>query len=384
MKPRAPSETLFLSRNREGAVTRALFLSPEPPLPGAGGGGLRSASLLEYLRQRYSVDVLDFNLRPHSKSFAAKAWRNSMRLLRGVPPLFDRYSGYEDQLSARLGGSKYALGVIEHFWCAGYAPILRDCCETLVLDLHNIESELARTHARAARWPASWASGRFAEAYQRLEREWLPRFDIVLTASEDDARLIQHPHMIVYPNALPEIPAPREPEENCIVFSGNLEYHPNIEAVRWFRTSVWPRIRERSPGLEWRLIGKNPDAVARWTSGDDRIRATGPVEDAVAEIARAKLAVVPLLSGSGTRFKILEAWAAERAVVSTPIGAAGLNASDGEHLLLAQGASALASAVLRLLDDPSLRAQLGQSGRALYLNRFTWPRAWESLSAAGI
>ena len=84
----------------------------------------------------------------------------------------------------------------------------------------------------------------------------------------------------------------------------SLEYHPNVEAVRWFRSVVWPQIRERSPGLEWRLIGKNPDAVARWTSGDDRIRVVGPVEDAVAEIARAKVAVVPLLSGSGTRFKI--------------------------------------------------------------------------------
>ena len=367
---------------------RALFLSPEPPLAASGGGGLRSASLLEYLRRRYSVDVIDFALKPHSRSFAAKAWRNSMRLLRAVPPLFDRYSGYEAQLSARLGDAEYALGVVEHFWCAKYAPLLRARCRTLVLDLHNIESDLAQTHALAARWPASWASGRFAEAYRLLEREWLPRFDIVLVASEDDARrvghLVEHPRVMVYPNALPEIPAPSVPEENCIVFSGNLEYHPNVEAVRWFRSNVWPRIRERSQGLEWRLIGKNPDAVARWTSGDGRIRVVGPVQDAVAEIARAKVAVVPLLSGSGTRFKILEAWAAERAVVSTPIGAAGLEARDAEHLLIAEGASALADAVLRLLDDAPLRAKLGQAGRALYLDRFTWQAAWERLAEAGI
>ena len=196
--------------------------------------------------------------------------------------------------------------------------------------------------------------------------------------------MIDHPRTIVYPNALPEIPAPHVPEENCIVFSGNLEYHPNVEAVRWFRTSTLAAFRERSPGLEWRLIGKNPEAVARWTSGDDRIRVIGPVEDAVTEIARAKLAVVPLLSGSGTRFKILEAWAAQRAVVSTPIGAAGLKASDGEHLLLAKDANAFADAVLRLLGDSALRANLGQAGHALYLDRYTWPRAWERLSEAGI
>jgi glycosyltransferase involved in cell wall biosynthesis len=363
---------------------RALFLSPEAPVPGSGGGGLRSASLLEYLHQNYSVDVFDFALRPHSKSTAAKVLRNSMRLVRGVPPLFDRYSGYEDQLSGRLGAAKYTIGVVEHFWCASYAPLLRAHCQTLVLDLHNIESELARTHALAARWPASWASGRFAEAYRGLEREWLPRFDIVLVTSAEDAHCIEHPRVIVYPNALPEIPAPRASEENCIVFSGNLEYHPNVEAVRWFRSAIWPRIHEAAPGVEWRLIGKNPQAVARWTSGDERIRVIGPVDDAVAAIARAKVAVVPLLSGSGTRFKILEAWAAERAVVSTPIGAAGLGARDQEHLLLAEDPGAFATAVLRLLDDAPLRAKLGYAGRTLYLDRFTWPAAWKRLTDTGI
>jgi glycosyltransferase involved in cell wall biosynthesis len=363
---------------------RALFLSPEPPVPGSGGGGLRSSSLLEYLRRNYSVDVLDFALRPHSKSIPARVWRNSVRLLRDVPPLFDRYAGYEDQLSARLGGAKYAIGVVEHFWCASYASLLRAHCQTLVLDLHNIESELARTHALAARWPASWASGRFSEAYRRLEREWLPRFDIILAASEEDARCVQHPRVVVYPNALPEISAPGGAEENCIVFSGNLEYHPNVEAVRWFRSAIWPRVREKSPDIKWRLIGKNPEAVAHWTSGDDRIQVIGPVEDAVAEIARAKIAVVPLLSGSGTRFKILEAWAAERAVVSTSIGATGLGARDQEHLLIAEDPDAFAAAVLRLLDDARLRTKLGQAGRALYLDRFTWPAAWRRLRDARI
>jgi glycosyltransferase involved in cell wall biosynthesis len=361
------------------SINNALFLSPEPPIPGSGGGGLRSASLLEYLRQHYSVEVAGFTLRPHSKSLPAKLLRNSLRLLRGVPPLFDRYSGYEDQLAGRVTDRKFDVTVIEHFWCASYAPLLRQHCRTLVLNLHNIESALAETHAHAARWPASWASRRFAAAYRNLEHEWLPKFDIVLVPSEDDARRIQHPRVIVYPNALPEIPCPNVAEENCIVFSGNLEYHPNVEAVRWFRSSIWPRIRESSPDLEWRLIGRNPEAVARWTSGDPRIRVIGPVPDAVAEIARAKIAVVPLLSGSGTRFKILEAWAARRAVVSTSLGAAGLSAIDGQHLILREGAEALGEAVVGLLADPSRRSSLGDAGRRLYLDRFTWPAAWAQL-----
>lgn len=360
----------------------ALFLSPEQPVAGQGGGGLRSASLLDYLRRHYAVEVAGFTLKTHSKKLPAKAWRNSLRLMRGVPPLFDRYSGYEDQLAAKLAGRKFDLGVVEHFWCASYAPLLRRHCKTLVLDLHNIESDLASTHARAARWPASWASARFAAAYRKLERQYLPLFDIVLVTSQEDARRIEHPRIVVYPNALPELACPEVEEENCIIFSGNLEYHPNLEAVRWFRSQIWPRIRERAPDIEWRLIGRNPEAVARWTSGDDRIRVVGPVEDAVAEIARAKIAVVPLLSGSGTRFKILEAWVARRAVVSTALGAAGLGAAGGKHLLVRENPEGFAAAVCELLENPSRRATLGNAGRQLYLARFTWTAAWSKLRLA--
>lgn len=365
-------------------MDRALFLSPESPMAGTGGGGLRSASLLSYLQQKYLVDVLDFTLAPHSKTFPARLWRNSVRLIRGVPPLFDRYSGYESQLAAKIEGAKYSLGVVEHFWCASYAPLLRKHCRRLVLDLHNVESELARTHGRAVAWPAAWASTRFAEAYCRLERQWLPRFDMVLAASEDDKRRIDHPHAVVYPNALPELARPDAVEQNCVAFSGNLEYHPNIEAVRWFQCSIWPVLHAHCPEMEWRLIGRNPQAIARLLTKDPRIRATGPVQDAVAELAKAKVCVVPLRSGSGTRFKILEAWAAGRAVVSTSIGAEGLHARNGEHLLIADEAGAFASAVERILGDDALRKRLGGAGRALYLEKFTWPVAWRLLEAAGL
>jgi glycosyltransferase involved in cell wall biosynthesis len=365
----------------ESSLNKALFLTPEAPRPGTGGGGLRSASLLEYLRAKYDVQVASFTVPYHSKTFAARAWRNGWRLLKGVPPLVDRFAGFEDQLALK---GRYKIAVIEHFWCAPYADAVRPYCDVLVLDLHNIESELAATHARATSGLEAIVHRRFADAYAALERKWIPKFDLVLAASEEDARRVEHRNVVVYPNALPLMDAPNVAEENCIVFSGNLEYHPNMEAVRWFRSSIWPALCERNDGLTWDLVGRNPEAVEAIVKEDPRIRVIGPVDDAVAAIASARVVVVPLLSGSGTRFKILEAWAAGRTVVSTTIGAEGLGARDGEHLVLADGAEEFADAVQKLLDDPARGRRIGAAGRELYLNRYTWPAAWERLESAGI
>jgi glycosyltransferase involved in cell wall biosynthesis len=129
----------------------------------------------------------------------------------------------------------------------------------------------------------------------------------------------------------------------------------------------------------WRLVGKNPAAVRRYTEGDERIEVTGPVVDAVREIARSRIAVAPLLTGSGTRLKILEAWAAGLPVVSTTIGAEGLPIQDGETALLADGAEAFASAISRLLTCSELRRKMGGAGRLLLEKEFTWETAWKKL-----
>lgn len=361
----------------------AFFLAPEAPSLHTGGGAVRSASLLEYLRRKYQVDVAGFTLPRHSRGALPRIGRNAVRFLRGRPPLFDRYSGFEDQVRRQIRGH-YRIAVIEHFWCAPYAAALRPHADVLVLDLHNVESALANSHAQAVRGLEAAAFRRFAATYERLEREWLPRFDVLLVASEQDRQRVQHPHAIVYPNALCETPAPDVPESNCIVFSGNLEYHPNVAAVRWFHTSIWPRIPERIPRLEWRLVGRNPVAIGHLVRGDDRIRVTGAVDDAIAQLAAAKVCIVPLLSGSGTRFKILEAWAAGRAVVSTTLGAEGLGARAGEHLLIADDPESFANAVIEALETPDLRRRLGANGRALYQQRFTWPAAWRALENSGL
>ena len=116
--------------------------------------------------------------------------------------------------------------------------------------------------------------------------------------------------------------------------------------------------------------------------GDSRVEFTGAVDDAIERISSAKVAVVPLLSGSGTRLKIIEAWAAGTPVVSTTIGAEGLTARDGEHLLLADDPASFAAAVSKLLASPAERGRIAQAARRLYERDFTWNAAWEALGPA--
>ena len=374
-------------------------MTPEAPYPKIGGGALRAASIYEYLLRRHHVDVITFredsravtlpgardvlilDLPYHPKSTLARVRRNLRRGVSGRPPLIDRYSGFDGRVADWLSRRHYEFAVVEHFWCAPYANVLRPHVKRLVLDLHNIESALQTTMAAAVSWPLSLLLRRFGEGYSRLEDKWLPHYDDVLVASGEDARRVAAGRVTVYPNTIPRMEQPSLAREHAIVFTGNLEYEPNVSAVRWFAREVWPLVRKRDAELEWRLIGGNAHAIEGYTRRLDGLKIVGRVPDAAGQIARAKAAVVPLLAGSGTRFKILEAWATATPVVSTTIGAEGLGAVHERHLLIADHPADFAEAVLRVVRSPG---ELGPNGRELYLARFTNESGWRVLEDLGL
>ena len=388
-----------MTKRGDCSKTTALFLTPEALYPTMSGGALRSASIFHYLETRHLVDAITFredfapiaipgahdllilDLPHHAKHKLARAARNLRRFVQGRAPLLDRYSGFDQQISTWLGGRRYDIAVVEHFWCAPYAAVLRPHANRLVLDLHNIESVLQAATAATMPWPLSVIFRRFASAYEKLEREWLPHFDDVLVASGADASRVSADRVAVYPNTIPYRDVPKVTREHAIVFTGNLEYDPNVSAVRWFAREVWPLIRREEPALEWRLVGRNAGAIEAEVRGLDGARIIGDVADAVVEIARAKVAVVPLLAGSGTRFKILEAWAAATPVVSTKLGAEGLGAVDHVHLRLADGPAQFADTVVQTVRSPGT---LGSNGRDLYLDRYTTDAGWKLLADLGL
>ena len=188
--------------------------------------------------------------------------------------------------------------------------------------------------------------------------------------------------MTVYPNALPLIVPPPRSDRHEIVFSGNLEYAPNIAGGPILSSQRLARVAVALAQAEVEDLGQEsgtPSAI--WPGAIRSIEVTGFVEDAVAAIAQSQVAVVPLLAGSGTRIKILEAWAAGTPVVSTTAGRRGPEFRDREHLVLADDAESFTAAVSELLALPVNRERIGAAGRRLYEERYTWPSAWKALDA---
>ena len=388
-------------------IESVLIVSPEPPYPLHGGGAFRIASLLHYFSQFAKVDLVLFSdsgkpavfppdvppglvrsqtvipLPVHNRGVLARYLRNARRAFHGVPPLIDRLGGHEAELAQALAGKHYDLGIVEHFWCAPYLNQVSAVCRQTVLDLHNIESVLHERCAQTSRGLIAAGQGRFAGCSQALEKKLLPGYSLVLAASEEDAatarRIAPSAKVAVYPNALPPMPAPQVKEEPVVVFSGNFEYHPNIDAVQFLVSSIWPEVHAKCPELRLRLVGRGDRFIRHLLPSGLNIEVTGPIDDALSEIAAARIVIAPLRSGSGTRIKILEAWAAARPVIATLLAAEGLQCQKGRDLIIANEGYEFGSAIARLNADSGGRASIAVNGRRLFEERYTWPAAWQEL-----
>ncbi len=154
-----------------------------------------------------------------------------------------------------------------------------------------------------------------------------------------------------------------------VVFQGKMDYGPNADAASWLATEIAPRLRQRRPGTRIRLVG-DPDGVVAALDDPTRVTVVGVVDAIEDELAGADVVAVPLRYGSGTRLKILEAFAHRIPVVATTLGVEGLGATAGEHLLVADEADAFADAVASLFEDGDRRRALADAAQGFYLEHF--------------
>ncbi len=258
----------------------------------------------------------------------------------------------------------------------------------LVVDSHEIAYDLARQFARSG---GSVGRRVYAGAnWRKLRREELGTYreadGVYLCGAADERRLLNEAPGVrtaVVPNAAdveyfqPRTTDPR-PDGRTVIYFGLLSTVPNIDAVDHFVQDIWPRIAKARPDARFKIIGGRPPPSLQALAGPG-VELTGFVSDLRPHLAAAAAVVVPLGLGGGTRLKIVEAMAMGKAIVSTTLGAEGIEVVPGRDILVEDEPVAFADAVNRLLAEPDLAARIGRSARQLAVDRYGWSEAARTL-----
>ena len=389
-----------------GLDLRILVVTPNLPFPPEQGFALRVHYMVRALSRRHAVTILayatpgDAAARPVYEDLGIDV-RTVVRTTRRLPPLaqkawslltghsFRRQTTYRPEFQSALDetmtGARFDAVQLEaaEFWSYRYPGGAK-----VVLDAHNVWYEIRERLLSMDRVPIRRQVRRIDLAKARREEHaaW-ERADLCLMTSEREGHIaMRHGArtVAIVPNGvdtgyLHAVDA--EPDPDCIVFTGLIGYRPNTDAVHFMVRDVMPRVWRQRPNAVLTVVGKGvPPSVAALAG--PRVKVTGWVPDIRPYLSSAAVAVAPLRAGSGTRIKIIEAFAVGRPVVSTTIGCEGLDVRSGDHLLVADDADAFADGILALLRDPSAAQAIGRSGRALVEREYTWDRVADRLEDA--
>jgi glycosyltransferase involved in cell wall biosynthesis len=395
---------------------RILFLSNVVPYPPHGGVHLRVFHILKRIAEQHEVvlgchawceeevegaaQLAKFGIRAVTGILSVGDWRHfgpGMRAaLVGRPPEVVQYQTPE--LRALIRREHFDVVQVEETLLAPYADSIPAGASTkTVLTFHNVHFVQTRRIARIEKSLAGsiWRRTN-AHFMQRYEPGLVDRFDRCIVVSEVDRQHLlgngNDRNVSVIPNGVDTrelVPLPPPEGKPAIVFVGTMCYRPCIDAAEWLVREIVPIVRARVPDLEVWIIGKSPTPEVEALNGEN-VFVTGWVPDIRPYYNRASVAVVPLRAGGGSRLKILEAMALGRPVVSTTVGAEGLEVEHGESILLADGAAGIADAIVRVLGDADLAERLTKNARRLVEQRYDWEaiahaqlQVYEELCAAG-
>lgn len=396
-----------------------LFLTPQLPYPPLQGTSLRNWQILRSVAGSHDIALLSFA--ETMPAYVAPQLASLCRVIETVPApkprdLSERLGqvvgGHEPDMAHRLSSDSFEKALermlrsdppdivqVEGLELARYLPLIRRFARRsrVVLDAHNAETQLQRrAYESDRRTPSRWP----AAVYSRVQMGRLAGFeawaageaDAVIAVSDIDAGHIRD---LMVSSASPVTVIPntiditeyalanqtvRPDQRFDLVFSGKMDYRPNVDGVLWFAESVWPHLRQRFPALTWAIVGQKPHRRLADLDGSEGITVTGRVEQVQPYLAGAKVNIIPLRMGSGTRLKLIEAMASSSAVVSTAVGAEGFPVQDGRDLLLADTPDEFVSAVSHLLTDQDFRLAIGQHARYL-AEQYDWRRIAPRLDA---
>ncbi|HCC57316.1 MAG TPA: hypothetical protein DEQ47_08625 [Solibacterales bacterium] len=366
------------------------------------GGQIRTLEMLRRLHARNEVHYVAYHdpadseglaraseyatrvvpvTRPIPARGTLKFWKQlTVNAVSRLPLAVGRYeSDAMKQTVAALAKAENYDAVVCDFLSS--APNMPDLSKTVIFQ-HNVESVIWQRHAEHAADPLRRAYFRNQAARMlRCEREYCRAAAGVIAVSEQDAEVFRKLFGIEHVTAVPtgvdteyfERPGASSAMGD-IVFCGAMDWLPNVDGIGWFAAHVLPRIRQRRPACQVTLAGRSPAPEVRALARDPLIQVTGTVPDIRPFLWGSQIAIVPLRIGGGTRLKIYEAMAAGVPVVSTSVGAEGLDVTHGVNILLADTAEAFAVACLLLLEQPDVHQRIAVAARELVTSRFSWEK----------
>ena len=386
---------------------KILFLSPTVPFPLTDGGRIRVFNLLKQIAEKSEVTLLaletqttdaegvaelqQFGIQVHLVPNAPTLPRVSFGTLlkaffKRQPITVARYDvpTYRQKFRELITNETFDLVHYEMFHIAQFQT---ETDLPSVLSQQNVDSAIWRRLCSETTNPfykfAYWTQ---QLAFQRYERVLSPKFDVVTCTSDIDATVFQQhcaedaieiiPNGVDVTHYLPDYSSEASAH---LIYIGSMDWYPNEDAVAFFTDEVLPRIQEKVPDVAFSIVGGNPSTRVQKLAEREGVVVTGRVPEIKPYFAEATVFVVPLRIGSGTRLKILEALAMGKAIVSTTVGAEGLDLRDGEEIFIADEPIAFADAVTRLLTDSELRRRMGESGRIRVERDYDWRSIGEKL-----
>jgi polysaccharide biosynthesis protein PslH len=379
---------------------RILLLTQVVPYPPDSGPKIKTFNVLRYLARRHDVHLVSFvrceaedasaralqpycdgvtmvplqRSRPRDVAYLARSLvsgrpflieRDDVRAMRTTVDRLVRNQAFDAVHADQLSMGQFAVDL----------PV-----SLRVLDEHNaVWAIVQRAAAGEGRGVRRWLAELEWRKLRAYEGSLCRRFDWVTVVSDEDRAALEQAAGTCF--AAKVIPiavdtrelafAPRPAAARHLVSLATMFYPPNAEGVRWFATEVFPAVRRAVPGTQFYIIGSRPPAhIARLATPESGIVVTGYVADLEPVLQQSAVLIVPVHSGSGMRVKILEGLARGIPIVSTRIGVEGIEAQDGEQLLVADEPHEFAAAVIGLLQDPGEAARLARAGRALVEARY--------------
>ncbi len=403
---------------------RILWVKADKLLPVQNGGNIRTFHVLRYLSARHELTFCSYYAGAPDHEYEEELQRQlpgsvaictGKRELSGIARGLDylmhlaaeppyavsrfAHAGVRQRIQTWYREQRFDVAVCDFLDAAVNFP--RRLSLPSVLFQHNVEAEIWRRHAATAENPVKKSMyGLEFRKMLRYERAEVRRFQHTIAVSENDRKLMMQwvdaDRITVVPTGVDLAqyhPDPayfekmRKEDAPLVTFVGAMDWEPNVDGVEFFCGDVWPLIKAEIPGAKFRIVGRNPDRrVEKWAASDSSISVTGRVPSVVEHLHESSAVIVPLRIGGGTRLKIYEAMAAGKTVISTTIGAEGLDVTHGRDIILADDAHPFAQAVIMILKDHEMRRRY-ESAAAATAARYDWPaigeRFVEVLQATG-